>query len=50
VGIIVKGSLVEQTPLETLRQGSSLEDRFLEKAGADAEAVRSIRWLEEGAP
>jgi ABC-2 type transport system ATP-binding protein len=49
VGIIVKGSLVEQTPLETLRQGSSLEDRFLEKAGADAETSRTIRWLEEDA-
>jgi ABC-2 type transport system ATP-binding protein len=50
VGIIVKGRLVEQTPLETLRQGSSLEDRFLEKAGADAEATPTISWLEEGAP
>jgi ABC-2 type transport system ATP-binding protein len=49
VGIIVKGSLVEQTPLETLRQGSSLEDRFLEKAGADAETTRKISWLEEDA-
>jgi ABC-2 type transport system ATP-binding protein len=47
VGIIVKGRLVEQTPLETLRQGSSLEDRFLEKAGADAETTRKISWLEE---
>ena len=48
VGIIVKGRLVEQTPLETLRQGSSLEDRFLEKAGADPETTRKISWLEEG--
>jgi ABC-2 type transport system ATP-binding protein len=47
VGIIVKGQLVEQTSLEALRQGSSLEDRFLEKAGADPEAVRQISWLEE---
>jgi ABC-2 type transport system ATP-binding protein len=50
VGIIVKGELVEQASLEELRQGGSLEDRFLEKAGADAEAPRKISWLEEGAP
>jgi ABC-2 type transport system ATP-binding protein len=49
VGIIVKGRLVEQTPLETLRQGSSLEDRFLEKAGADEDTTRKISWLEEDA-
>src|SRR6476469_2899472 len=35
VGIIVKGTLVEQTSLDALRQGSSLETRFLEKVGAD---------------
>lgn len=49
VGIIVKGELVEQTSLEDLRQGSSLEDRFLEKAGADPEATRKLTWLEESA-
>ncbi len=48
VGIIVKGELVEQASLEDLRQGRSLEDRFLEKAGADAVAPRKISWLEEG--
>jgi ABC-2 type transport system ATP-binding protein len=48
VGIIVKGELVEQASLEDLRQGRSLEDRFLEMAGADAEAPRKISWLEEG--
>jgi ABC-2 type transport system ATP-binding protein len=47
VGIIVKGKLVEQNSLEAIRQGSSLEDRFLEKAGADSEATRKLRWLEE---
>jgi ABC-2 type transport system ATP-binding protein len=47
VGIIVKGELVEQDSLENIRHGSSLEDRFLEKAGADAEATRKITWLEE---
>jgi ABC-2 type transport system ATP-binding protein len=48
-GIIVKGSLVEQDSLEAIRQGSSLEDRFLEKAGADAEVAPKLTWLEEGA-
>src|SRR6516164_827743 len=50
VGIIVKGALVEQASLETIRQGSTLEDRFLQKAGADAEAIHKLRWLEEGTP
>jgi ABC-2 type transport system ATP-binding protein len=47
VGIIVKGALVEQTSMDALRQGSSLEDRFLEKAGADEEVTRKLSWLEE---
>jgi ABC-2 type transport system ATP-binding protein len=46
VGIIVKGELVEQDSLEAIRQGSSLEDRFLERAGADAEAATKLTWLE----
>jgi ABC-2 type transport system ATP-binding protein len=50
VGIIVNGRLVEQASLEASRQGSSLEDRFLEKAGADPEATRKLSWLEENAP
>jgi ABC-2 type transport system ATP-binding protein len=49
VGIIVKGALVEQASLEAIRQGSSLEDRFLEKAGADTEATGKLTWLEEKA-
>jgi ABC-2 type transport system ATP-binding protein len=49
VGIIVKGQLVEQAALETIRQGRSLEDRFLEQAGADPEATRKLNWLEEAA-
>jgi ABC-2 type transport system ATP-binding protein len=47
VGIIVKGKLVEQSSLDALRQGSTLEERFLEKAGADAEPIHKLRWLEE---
>ncbi len=50
VGIIVKGALAEQASLDDIRRGGSLEDRFLEAAGADAEATRKIRWLEEGTP
>jgi ABC-2 type transport system ATP-binding protein len=46
VGIIVKGALVEQASLESIRRGASLEDRFLEKAGADAEATRKLSWLD----
>ncbi len=50
VGIIVKGELVEQASLEAIRRGGSLEDRFLEQAGADPEATRKLNWLEEAAP
>ncbi|HEX5273257.1 MAG TPA: ABC transporter ATP-binding protein [Gemmataceae bacterium] len=50
VGIIVKGKLVEQAALAAIRQGVSLEDRFLELAGADPEAAHKPAWLEENAP
>jgi ABC-2 type transport system ATP-binding protein len=50
VGIIVKGNLVEQASLDELRQGSSLEERFLEKAGADPDATHKLSWLEGGTP
>jgi ABC-2 type transport system ATP-binding protein len=49
VGIIVKGQLVEQAALETIRQEGTLEDRFLQKAGADPEATPMLDWLEEAA-
>ena len=49
VGIIVKGQLVEQAALATIRQSGSLEDRFLHHAGADSEATRKLNWLEEAA-
>jgi ABC-2 type transport system ATP-binding protein len=48
VGIIVKGELVEQASLEAIRQGGTLEDRFLQRAGADAVATPKLAWLEEG--
>lgn len=48
VGIIVKGDLVEQASLDTIRQGASLEESFLQKAGADQETSRNkLNWLEE---
>jgi len=47
VGIIANGKLVEQTSLDDLRQGSSLEQRFLERVGADSEVTRKLTWLEE---
>jgi ABC-2 type transport system ATP-binding protein len=50
VGILVKGELVEQDSLDSIRQGSSLENRFLERAGAEASAARKLSWLEEAAP
>ena len=50
VGIIVKGALVEQGPLEAIRRGGSLEERFLERAGRDPEATRKLSWLEERVP
>lgn len=50
VGIIAQGKLVEQTSLEELRQGSSLEQRFLERVGADASATLPLNWLEAATP
>ena len=32
--------------LEVIRQGSSLEDRFLQRAGADAKVLPNLSWLE----
>jgi ABC-2 type transport system ATP-binding protein len=49
VGIIVKGQLVVQGSLEEIRQGGSLEDRFLQQAGANLESTNKLNWLEEAA-
>lgn len=46
VGIIVKGRLVEQSSLDDLRRGATLEERFLSAAGADQGATRKLDWLE----
>jgi ABC-2 type transport system ATP-binding protein len=50
VGIIASGQLVEQASLEDIRQGSSLEQRFLERVGADEDATQKLSWLEEASP
>ncbi|MEM7312460.1 MAG: ABC transporter ATP-binding protein [Planctomycetota bacterium] len=47
VGIIANGQLVEQCSLSELQQGSSLEERFLERVGNDEEASQKLSWLEE---
>jgi len=47
VGIIVKGQLVKQASLDSIRQGGSLEDSFLQFAGAEGEAARKLNWFEE---
>jgi ABC-2 type transport system ATP-binding protein len=47
VGIIANGKLVEQASLDDIRQGGSLEERFLEKVGADEAATRRLSWLED---
>jgi ABC-2 type transport system ATP-binding protein len=50
VGIIANGKLVEQAELDALRKGSSLEERFLEKVGADEGATHRLSWLNEETP
>lgn len=50
VGIIAQGKLVEQASLDELRQGSTLEQRFLERVGTAAGAKQSLDWLEAAAP
>ncbi len=50
VGIIAQGKLVEQASLEDIRHGGSLESRFLEKVGTDADSGQKLAWLEENAP
>ena len=46
VGIIVKGQLVEQSAMEKLRQGDTLENRFIQVAGSEAVAAPTLTWLE----
>ena len=48
VGIIANGQLVEQTSLDELRQGNSLESRFLELVGTVDEETPNLSWLDGG--
>lgn len=50
VGIIAQGKLVEQASLDELRQGGTLEQRFLERVGTAAGTKQSLDWLEAAAP
>jgi hypothetical protein len=36
--------------MQEIRQGATLEDRFLQKAGANSHATPRLDWLEEKAP
>jgi ABC-2 type transport system ATP-binding protein len=47
VGIIANGELVEQTSLAELRNGSSLEQRFLEKVGSENLEPQHLSWLDD---
>jgi ABC-2 type transport system ATP-binding protein len=46
VGIIANGQLVEQMSLSDLRQGSSLEQRFLQLVGSTDDEKPNLSWLE----
>jgi ABC-2 type transport system ATP-binding protein len=49
VGIIASGKLVEQSSLDDLRKGNSLEQRFLEVVGHVDDPAVKLSWLEEEA-
>ena len=46
VGIIANGRLVEQRALGELREGKSLEQRFIEIVGGGETESRTLSWLE----
>jgi ABC-2 type transport system ATP-binding protein len=49
VGIIAKGQLVHQEPMDEIRQAGSLEERFLAVVGAGERMERgTLSWLESG--
>jgi ABC-2 type transport system ATP-binding protein len=50
VGIIVNGRLTEQASLEAIRQGDTLENRFIQLAGSDAASTPKLTWLESSTP
>jgi len=46
VGIIAEGKLVHQSTMDEIRQGGSLEERFLEAVGKDQIERQTLSWLE----
>jgi ABC-2 type transport system ATP-binding protein len=50
VGIIVGGRLTVQASLEEIRNGDTLENRFIRLAGTDAAGAPKLTWLESAAP
>ncbi len=48
VGIVVKGKLVDQAPMSEIRAAGTLEAHFMKTAGADAEEIKKLSWLEGG--
>jgi ABC-2 type transport system ATP-binding protein len=44
VAVIVEGSILATGPMEAVRAGSSLEQRFVELAGGP-DAVEGLEWL-----
>lgn len=48
VGIIADGQLVEQCSLEELRQGNTLENRFVELVGSNDDEKPNLDWLDGG--
>lgn len=46
VGIIARGQLVHQGTMEELRQGGSLEDKFLAVVGEGQHEAQKLSWLE----
>ena len=47
VGIIAKGKLVHQGTMDEIREGGSLEERFLEAVGSDHIERQTLSWLED---
>ncbi|MFN2590168.1 MAG: ABC transporter ATP-binding protein [Actinomycetota bacterium] len=46
VGVLHRGRLIADGPIDEIRRGQSLEDRFVELVGASATPVDSLKWLE----
>jgi ABC-2 type transport system ATP-binding protein len=46
VGILHRGKLVAEGPLDEVRGGRTLEDAFIELIGAGAEQMEALEWLD----